>query len=255
MTDGSPTARGWGPGWPTPRLKDMSWVTVRGVTIPQGVHKALAPLVGYLLEETLRRGYELVPGWCWGYACRPIRGSNRASNHSWGLAVDLNAPTNPMKSPLTTDMPRWMVQLWKNHGFAWGGDYTGRKDAMHFEFMGTPADALRLTPKHGATVRPAGTGPIRIEEARVDRIEGEDRIAWRSGKGSRATNREGHMFCWNTPDYGAYNRLPSHLRQGTRHIIGGGDSNENAPDGYYQLGDDGTVFVFPLQRIKGYDGP
>ena len=73
-----------------------------------------------------------------------------------GLAVDLNSLANPMGSRLVTDMPRWMPKLWTGHGFAWGGAYTGRKDAMHYEYVGTPAElrrtiaALPVTDRHAA---------------------------------------------------------------------------------------------------------
>ncbi|HEV7757537.1 MAG TPA: M15 family metallopeptidase [Acidimicrobiales bacterium] len=74
--------------------------------------------------------------------CRAIAGTNQPSNHSWGTAIDLNAPVNPRKRPLTTNIPRAVRELWKAHGFRWGGDYvTSTPDAMHFEFMGTVADA------------------------------------------------------------------------------------------------------------------
>jgi hypothetical protein len=32
-------------------------------------------------------------------------------------------------------MPSWMPDLWNEYGFRWGGDYSGSKDAMHYEFM------------------------------------------------------------------------------------------------------------------------
>jgi hypothetical protein len=39
-----------------------------------------------------------------------------------------------------------MAKLFNRYGFAWGGDYTGsRRDYMHMEFMGTPAQAATAT--------------------------------------------------------------------------------------------------------------
>jgi len=134
--------RGWGPGYPTDRRRDMTKVSHDGVSV--WVHREIAPIVAFLLAETTRRGYKLRGGECWGYCCRAIRGSTKPSNHSWGLAVDLNAPANPMASVLKTDMPDWMPALWKEWGFGWGGDYRVRKDAMHYEFMGSPAQARDL---------------------------------------------------------------------------------------------------------------
>lgn len=137
-------SRGWGPGWPNCQTGTI--VTLKradGLRLP--VRRELAPLIAWLIDETERRGYDVRPDWTWGYACRAIRGSSRPSNHSWGLAVDINAPKNPMGPKLITDMPAWMVDLWQAHGFRWGGSYQTRPDAMHYEFMGTPADAARYT--------------------------------------------------------------------------------------------------------------
>jgi hypothetical protein len=137
----SPSARGWGMGWPANRAGDMVRVESAGAVVM--VHKAIAPLVQHAMDAAPAYGYALHPGWCWGYANRAIRGTNVPSDHSWGLAVDLNAPTNPMGPTLVTDLPAGYVELWRSLGFRWGGDYAGRKDAMHFEYEGTVADAAR----------------------------------------------------------------------------------------------------------------
>lgn len=139
---GNAQDRGWG-GPCSGRI--VTIVRSDGVRLP--VRDEVKVLIALLCDETERRGYNLVPGWCWGYACRKIRGSSSWSNHAWGLAVDLNAPTNPMTSTLKTDMPGWMPELWNSYGFRWGGDYAGRKDAMHYEFLGTPTEALEMTQK------------------------------------------------------------------------------------------------------------
>lgn len=161
------THSSWGPGWPdcqTSKINRNFYVdTVFGrVTFPGGVRKEINELVSRLVKETARRGYRFgVPGnpsyGCWGYNCRAIRGSDRPSNHSWGLAVDINAPTNPMGSTLITDMPGWMPDLWNAYGFRWGGDYISRPDAMHYEFMGSVSDAARFT----ETARKNHLGEIR----------------------------------------------------------------------------------------------
>jgi len=151
--------RGWGPGFPNCQRDKLVTVALsNGQKLP--VRGEISFLVKALAEETLRRGYWLTPGWNWGFACRAIRGSSTPSNHSWGLAVDLNAPTNPMGSTLKTDMPTWMVELWESYGFRWGGRYPTRPDAMHYEFVGTPADAQRLTKKILADGIGAAIGPV-----------------------------------------------------------------------------------------------
>jgi len=75
----------------------------------------------------------------WGYAERPIRGGTELSNHASGTAIDLNATSHP----LTTDPPANYTRaeidaihaiLARTQGCVrWGGDYSGRKDGMHFE--------------------------------------------------------------------------------------------------------------------------
>jgi len=110
----------------------------------------LVDLTSMLVQECKNRGYRFGsssdPSYgCWGYSCRAISGSNNPSNHSWGLAVDINAPSNPYTSPLVTDMPGWMPDLWNGYGFRWGGDYSGSKDAMHYEFMESVSAAASYT--------------------------------------------------------------------------------------------------------------
>jgi nucleoid-associated protein YgaU len=108
------------------------------------VHKRIAALVDILLDETERRGYRLDPKHCGGYVNRPIKHTKKASNHSWGLAIDLNWDKNPERfdGVLRTNFPSWLPPLWGRYGFAWGGNYSGsHKDPMHLEFMGSPDDA------------------------------------------------------------------------------------------------------------------
>lgn len=144
---GTAQDRGWGPP-----CSGQIVTIVRSDEVRLPVRSEVKVLVALLCDETERRGYNLVPGWCWGYACRKIRGSSSWSNHAWGLAVDLNAPTNPMTSTLKTDMPGWMPELWNSYGFRWGGSYARRPDAMHYEFLGTPAEAKAMTTKAQAVL-------------------------------------------------------------------------------------------------------
>jgi hypothetical protein len=135
----------FGPGWPNcSRSQIVTLVRKDGLRLP--VHQDIAGLVAVLLDLTELSGYDVKPGQTWGYACRAIAGTSTPSNHSWGTAIDINAPSNPRRKrglPRITDIPKKVVALWKNHGFRWGGDYSW-PDSMHFEFMGTASDAQRI---------------------------------------------------------------------------------------------------------------
>jgi hypothetical protein len=55
------------------------------------------------------------------------------SHHAWGIAIDLNADTNEYGKK--GDMPQEIVDIFKKHGFIWGG-YWESLDPMHFEYVG-----------------------------------------------------------------------------------------------------------------------
>jgi hypothetical protein len=168
-------ARGWGSGWPDcdeSKWVDLDVLSIKGrlirfpafevrsergrlvfeeaVGFGGGVREEIRELVSLLLQVSERRGHiNLEPEWCHGAQCRPIKlagggFTTTPSNHSWGLAVDLNAPVNPLGGTSHT-IERPMADLWNKYGFRWGGDYSTTKDWMHFEFMGTPADAKEAT--------------------------------------------------------------------------------------------------------------
>ncbi len=68
------------------------------------------------------------------YAPRRIQPSGTLSLHAWGLAVDLNAASNPFGGESDQD-PR-LVRAMERQGFSWGGDFPTVPDPMHFEFRG-----------------------------------------------------------------------------------------------------------------------
>ena len=71
---------------------------------------------------------------CWSVRYkRTVRGD--VSVHAWGLAVDINADTNPLAAELITDMPEAFVSAFEAEGFTWGGKFSGQKDAMHFQWV------------------------------------------------------------------------------------------------------------------------
>jgi hypothetical protein len=88
----------------------------------------------------------------WGYCFRNVRGTtDKLSNHSSGTAIDLNATKHPLGHAGTFSVMQIVLiqALCKKYGIKWGGDYTGRKDEMHFEIDLTPAKSAALIIKLG----------------------------------------------------------------------------------------------------------
>lgn len=136
-------------GWPV----NPDTVRVDCPGIPLNLHPAVAPLFAELIRRVdaiKGPGFMQSSG---GKNVRPVRGyetryaqtksAELLSNHSWGLAADFRAGTNPMSLLLRTDMPPNIKQIAADCGLQWGGSYSGRKDPMHFEFIGTPAEAAQ----------------------------------------------------------------------------------------------------------------
>lgn len=74
------------------------------------------------------------------FAIRKMKGGDRYSVHSWGLAVDFNAATSPFQtrhSPnwpeMVTDLSDEFVRCFAEAGFEWGGLWTSIYDPMHFQ--------------------------------------------------------------------------------------------------------------------------
>jgi hypothetical protein len=152
----------WGPGWPANNSQKMVTVVTGGGGLRLPVRREIAPLVAGLVRGLERaRGKPFRSNWSWGYANRAIRGTSTPSNHSWGLAVDLDAPENPYLSrdmhraahPLRRNFPGGLIlrstmperteAIARYWGFGWGGRYPTRPDPMHFEFVGSLEDAVR----------------------------------------------------------------------------------------------------------------
>jgi hypothetical protein len=67
------------------------------------------------------------------HSARLMSPGGPVSRHAWGMAVDLNASTNPFGAPPAQD-PR-LVEVMERHGFTYGGRWP-TPDAMHFEYRG-----------------------------------------------------------------------------------------------------------------------
>jgi hypothetical protein len=114
------------------------------------------------------------------YNCRQITGGTNYSLHAYGIALDINWQSNPYGPTLITDMPQGMVDEIKairtNQGavvWRWGGDYSGNKDAMHYEVVASPAElAAGIAGGDPRPPDPDGEFTVDAEaDARFDKLE------------------------------------------------------------------------------------
>lgn len=123
-------------------LKNIITLTVpfNGSTQRMQIHRRVAQTVHQIFEEiettNADRGYAYKLVFDGSFVPRQMAsGTGALSNHTWGIAIDLNAKTNPMTYGRGRhDMPSWVIEVFRNHGFRWGGDWTNPYDPMHFEY-------------------------------------------------------------------------------------------------------------------------
>jgi hypothetical protein len=160
--------RGWGTGWPRRGANpDLATVVADRSGTRIAVRTALATLICTLIDWTEREDggdYLLKPGDCGGCDRHPVAVTSTAFNHSWAVDVDINRSDNPFTMGNRHDIPTHVARVWNRYGFAWGGDYRGpKRDWMHFEFMGTPADAIELSRTALRELAPASaTSVVRV---------------------------------------------------------------------------------------------
>jgi len=119
---------------------DPKWVAANIVTqtVPiigrMTCHKAMFPQLIKALTEIQAAGLadKIHPDQYEGcYYPKLIEDSNDLSMHAWGLAFDINTPTNQRLTH--GDMDPGVVAIFKKWGFRWGGDWKDTPDPMHFE--------------------------------------------------------------------------------------------------------------------------
>jgi len=152
----------WGPGCyhgvkAAVRLFGGGVVTVRPAVVP----------AVEALDAVLRRwNYATRAAVTGAYVCRQKVGGGGVSNHSFGTALDINWDRNPYGRRLVTDMPAGMRAEVKairtNNGrqvWGWGGDWSGNKDAMHWEMICLPGDLATGIAGRTAAVAPPTRAP------------------------------------------------------------------------------------------------
>jgi hypothetical protein len=132
----------------------------------------------------------------WGWADRPIRGSNQTSNHASATAIDLNATRHPL-GVRGTFSDAQVVEIRKilaevGHVVRWGGDYASRADEMHFE-INANYDRVKAVADRLAAGGPTGGGgaaPGQEDDVRPSEWNDADKkvvyeTAWWGAKGAR----------------------------------------------------------------------
>jgi hypothetical protein len=188
---GAPPAPGVGEGWDwngyryngSPALADWEETYIASNTDEVAgldsleTHVAAQALFEGFLDEIAFHGYRVRDASGYSFRCTsgnggwscPSGNPDDLSNHAWGLAIDMNSGTNPIRrytgidgqtacaTPMETDMPRWVIQTAEKWGLYWGGygwnsgcaDTTTERtsvyrDPPHFEFRGTPRHARAI---------------------------------------------------------------------------------------------------------------
>lgn len=141
-------------GWPANNSALTKVWTIPGTTRTVRLEKNNA---GYLLTHFAawfdKRVEDIEAGQLddWGYAERPIRGGTDLSNHASGTAIDLNALRHPLGAVNTfsaeqRSLIRQQLKVYEG-AIRWGGDYSGRKDEMHFEINASRTVVDRVAKK------------------------------------------------------------------------------------------------------------
>lgn len=124
-------------------------------TMNMTMHKKLKTEVQAIFQDMVNAGFKLE----WESGGGSIRGWNAdlgyggnfyRSAHCYGHAIDINVDANCYKSPASAacsvgshyspgddpySVTPEIVDIWKKHGFYWGGDWTSLKDYMHFSYF------------------------------------------------------------------------------------------------------------------------
>lgn len=112
----------------------------------------VATIARWHVAEYHRRVEPIKPAGCWGWNVRLIGDGPDWSNHAAACAWDLNAPDNPDGVPTRKVMTPQQIhechKLERESGgvLRWGGDWSD-PDAMHWEIVGTPAQAAVFAEK------------------------------------------------------------------------------------------------------------
>lgn len=155
----------WGNGNPPLSQEDMkkylttikvSILNEKGkkTTMNLTVHVKLAAEFKAIFEDMVKAKFRIKSSATCAYVWKNIIGTGTVSQHSYGLAIDINWNDNPCFYNTNVDVSKGyggyqpgknkfsvtqkVINIWKAHGFYWGGDWSGKKDTMHFSYTEKP---------------------------------------------------------------------------------------------------------------------
>jgi hypothetical protein len=148
-----------------------------GIRFPGGVKSGdVATVFRDLVWHFNTEVEQLTDGWCWGYDYRAnVNDPSSLSCHASGTALDLNAPlhANGAAETFTADQVAAIRRILGMYGgaIAWGGDFYGTVDEMHFEVAGGPEDIHALALETSGHVHNEGEGEaMALSDDDVQRI-------------------------------------------------------------------------------------
>ena len=127
-------------------------------TMPLTVHKKLAAEYMAIFQDMVKVKFPIKSASTASYVWRPIAGTNTLSQHSYGVAIDVNWNDNPqLRAPFVVKagvparyggktydpkprgnnkyaLTRKVIAIWNAHGFSWGGTWLNNTDTMHFSY-------------------------------------------------------------------------------------------------------------------------
>jgi hypothetical protein len=97
-------------------------------------HRLMVPVFGAFFRDVVAEGLaSKIYSYDGCFNWRQISGSSNLSNHSFGIAIDINYEGNELGDS-TPAMDLRVVAIANRYNLFWGGNYRGRKDGMHFEY-------------------------------------------------------------------------------------------------------------------------
>lgn len=177
---------GWSVYTSSSVLKTLPWITGR---VRPGDVAVVFDWLGARFNAQVEK---ITPVWSWGWAYRPIAGQTSGySNHASGTAVDLNAPAHPLGKAGTFSAKQVLAihkilddtKIGGVKVIRWGGDYTGRKDEMHFEINAGSAKLHDLATKVARQPAPPAWKPNPANPIDLSNVQIQFRRALHVAKG------------------------------------------------------------------------